>query len=72
MKKYITCLLLFALLLGQFRGYLALFDSGNAEPRQIYPCKISSLPEEDQAQLEKGIRVRDIEKLNQLLEDYLS
>ena len=72
MKNKLCNLLILAFLLGSYRGYLALFDPGNTEPRQIYPCKIESLPEADRIALEAGIRVRNTERLNALLEDYLS
>ena len=58
--------------LGCLRGYLALFDKGASEPRQIFPCAVSSLPEADRQALEAGIPVRTEAELNRLLEDYLS
>ena len=58
--------------LGCFRGYLALFDKGASEPRQIFPCAVSSLPEADRQALEAGIPIRNARALEQALEDYLS
>ena len=60
------------LILGTWKGYIALFQQGKSEPRQIFPTQVSSLPETDQLALEKGIVVRSDKKLQQLLEDYLS
>lgn len=68
----VSLLLLFYLTLGCFKGYVALFDKGAAEPRQIYPCPVSALPPADQQALEAGIPVRSEEELNRLLEDFLS
>lgn len=65
-------ILALSLVLGSFRGFIALFDKGQAEPRYIYPYSVSSLPEEDRQALEKGIRVVSEEELCRLLEDFLS
>ena len=74
MIKQRTCSLFLALylILGTWKGYIALFQQGKSEPRQIFPTQVSSLPEADQLALEKGIVVRSDKKLQQLLEDYLS
>lgn len=71
-KKQISRILLLALVLGSYKGYVALFNAGAEEPRQIYPYQVSSLPPADQQALEEGIIVRTEEQLNKLLEDYLS
>ena len=60
------------LLLGSWKGYVALFEKGQAEPRQIFPCLVSSLPESDQQLLEQKIPIRNARDLQQALEDYLS
>ena len=60
------------MVLGSYKGYIALFDEDAAEPKQIFPCKVASLPPADQQALEEGILVRNDRDLNQLLEDYLS
>ena len=70
LKKSASLILLLYLTLGCFRGYLALFDKGASEPKQIFPCQVSSLP--DGEALEKGIPVRSEDELNQFLEDFLS
>ena len=60
------------LLLGSWKGYVALFDKDREEPRQIFPCPVSSLPESDQQLLEQKIPIRNARDLQQALEDYLS
>lgn len=70
--KYVSCLLALYLILGTWKGYVALFDQGGSEPRQIFPTMVEALPEEDQTALEQGIIVRNDRQLQQLLEDYLS
>ena len=40
------------LLLGSWKGYVALFEKGAEEPSQIFPCPVSALPEADQQKLE--------------------
>lgn len=71
-KKILFPVLALHLLLGSWKGYVALFEKGMEEPRQIYPCQVSSLPEADQLELEDGIPIRNEEQLQQALEDYLS
>ena len=65
-------LLAFYLILGSYKGYIALFEEGSTEPKQIFPNQVSTLPEEDRKALEEGIIVRSQYRLQQLLEDYLS
>lgn len=71
-QTLLSALLAFYVILGSWEGYVALFDKGKEEPRQIFPCPVSSLPIADQSALEKGIIVRNQRDLQQLLEDYLS
>lgn len=70
-KSFLPALLLY-LVLGTWKGYVALYDGGKPEPRQIFPTAVSSLPELDQKNLEKGIIVRNDRDLQALLDDYLS
>ena len=76
MYKITSRLFLFVLamqlVLGSYKGYVALFENGSKEPRQIYPYKTVTLPQQDQDSLAKGIPVHSDEHLQQLLEDYLS
>lgn len=74
MRKHrrMGALMLLYLVLGTWKGYIALFDGGKTEPKQIFPTAVSSLPEMDQATLEKGIIVRSDRALQALLDDYLS
>lgn len=65
-------LALYVVVVGTWKGYVALFDQGAAEPKQIFPCPVEALPESDQKALEEGILVRNQRDLQQLLEDYLS
>lgn len=60
------------LLLGSWKGYVALFENGKEEPRQIFPYPVSTLPEADRQALEQKIPVRNQRDLQQVLEDYLS
>ena len=67
-----AALLALTVIVGAWRGYVALFDPGKEEPRQIFPTQVASLPSADQAALEAGIPVRNRRDLQQLLEDFLS
>jgi len=71
-KRWLSWLLALYLVLGNWKGYIALFEKGDAEPCQIFPYQASSLPPEDQAALEEGIVIRTEQQLQSLLEDYLS
>ena len=70
--KRISFILALYLVLGSWKGYLALFSQGAEEPRQIFPLAVEALPEEDQQKLAQGIIVRNDRDLQALLEDYLS
>ena len=70
-KAWIAVLLLYVIL-GNWKGYLALFEGEAAEPRQIYPKLVEELSEEDQNALNEGVLIRNDRLLKQLLEGYLS
>ena len=72
LKRTQALVLMMSLLLGSWKGYVALFDRGREEPRQIFPCPVDSLPEADQKALEEKIPIRNQRDLQQALEDYLS
>lgn len=71
-KKRLAVILMLYVVLGTWKGYVALFEGSSSEPRQIFPNPVASLPLQDQAALEEGIVVRNDRDLQQLLEDYLS
>ncbi len=73
MKQRILSSLLTAwLVLGSWKGYVAIFRDGAPEPFQIFPTPVSTLPPVDQQALSDGILVRSDKALQRLLEDYLS
>lgn len=71
-RNLFTLSLMLYLVLGCWKGYVALFEGGSTEPKRIFPYPVSSLPSEDQAALEEGIIIRNDSQLQQALEDYLS
>ena len=71
-KRSIPFLAALYLLLGSWKGYVALFEKGREEPRQIFPCPVDTLPEPDRAALTEKIPIRNARDLQQVLEDYLS
>ena len=71
-QKLLTVFLALYVILGTWKGYVAVFRPGDPEPWQIYPTPVAALPEQDRAALEAGITVRNDRILQQLLEDYTS
>ena len=71
-NRKVSLILALYLLLGSWKGYVALFENGKEEPTQIFPCPVSTLPEADRQALEQKIPVRNQRDLQQILEDYLS
>jgi len=71
-KRSLSLLAALYLLLGSWKGYVALFEKGSEEPRQIFPCPVDTLPEADRQALEERIPIRNQRDLQQALEDYLS
>lgn len=71
-KRYLFRLTVLYLILGSWKGYVALYEKESQEPRQIFPCQVSSLPPEDQQAIEQGIPIRNQRDLQQIIEDYLS
>ena len=69
-KRGMMTAMLLSLILGSWKGYI--FNQGEAEPRQIFPNTVASLPPADQEALNQGIPVRTEQQMQQLLEDYLS
>lgn len=70
--RSIAAMLALMFLLGNHKGYLALWKEDRPEPYQIFPVKVESLPEADQKVLSRGIRARSDLELAGLLEDFLS
>ena len=70
--RQIYLALLFLFLVGNHKGFIALWTDMKDDPVCVYPYSITSLPPADQTALEEGIRVRDQEELARLMEDFLS
>ena len=70
--RFCYSLLLAGLLLGTYKGRIALWKDTEKEPWKVSPYPVSALPAQEQAALKKGIHVDTIEDLNRLLENFLS
>ena len=70
--RYLSALFALMFLLGNYKGYLALWKEDCPEPFQVFPLQVASLPQADQTALENGIRARSETELSSLLEDFLS
>ena len=71
-KRYFSMIAALTLILGSWKGYVALFEKGASEPTQVFPCPVDSLPPADQQKLENGIVIRNQRDLQRIMEDYLS
>ena len=72
-KKILPYLTLFlTFLLGNYNGFIALWQLPDPNPRVVFPYSAASLPPADQEKLEEGILIDSEDALQKLLEDYLS
>ena len=71
-RRILSTSLLLMFLLGNHKGYLALWKEDRPEPFQIFPVRVDSLPLEDQASLDRGVPAISELELAGLLEDFLS
>ena len=71
-QRHFTALLALYLVLGSWKGYVALFRGNDEEPWQIFPTTVAALPDADRTKLEEGIIIRSDAALQEILEDYLS
>ena len=58
--------------LGEWKGQLALFEEGTAEPIEVYEVSVLTLPTEEQKRIREGITVENEDILAELLENYTS
>lgn len=74
MKKFSMPVLVWVLCcyFGLHNGYLALLDSRDSQPVQVFPYRAELYPEADQEALRHGIPVTSQKMLSRLMEDYLS
>lgn len=59
-------------LLRTYQGKIAVFTDNLAQPDVVFEVYVRTLPAYDKQLLDKGIRVESFEKLNRLVEDYIS
>ncbi len=56
----------------EYKGNIAVFEVGEKKPFRVTEIEVKNLPEADQKELKSGIEANDSDKLQTLLEDYLS
>ncbi len=56
--------------IGVWDGYVAVFEGEDSYPMQVLDTAVAGLPEEQRAQVERGVRVARAEELYLMLEDY--
>ena len=67
---YLTLVFLF--LVGNHKGFIALWTQANTAPVRVFPYSTASLPRADQERLREGICLESEAELIQILEDFLS
>ena len=72
MRKWICNLLMLGMILGCYRGHVALWNSDKTRVLKEFPYPVTVLPPMDQAALEEGISIGNEQELAQFLEDFLS
>lgn len=70
--RQIYLALLFLFLVGNHKGFIALWTDMKDDPVRVYPYSIASLPPADQKTLNEGIFLESESELSQILEDFLS
>ena len=68
----VATMLLFGFLVGCYRGRIAVWKDDDPEPCRVFPCLVSILPKKDREALYKGIRIEDMDDVNQFLINFLS
>ena len=68
--RYLTLILAF--LIGNYKGYIALWRTSEEKPLKVFPYCVTSLPRTDQQRINAGIHVETEDDLLHLLEDFLS
>ena len=71
-RRILTGTAALTLLLGNWRGHVALFMADKETPLEVYPVRTDLLPIADQKLLLEGITVREPAELTRILEDLLS
>lgn len=59
-------------LLREYDGKLAVFTEDLVTPDLVFEVYVRTLPESDQALLQRGIRAASFDELTRLVEDYIS
>ncbi|MEY8357674.1 BofC C-terminal domain-containing protein [Anaerotruncus colihominis] len=59
-------------LLRAYEGKLAVFTDDLVQPELVFDVYVRTLPELDQEQLSRGIRVKTYDELTSMIEDYIS
>lgn len=70
--RYLSLVFLFGLLLGVYKGKVALWKDDDPKPIRIFPYSAKLLPPADRRALEEGLRFESEEDLIRALTDYLS
>ena len=66
------CITALGFLIGIHQGNIALWKDDDPKPVKVFPYRAELLPEADQKQLAKGIRVENAQQLTRYLEDLMS
>lgn len=58
--------------LGEYNGFLAVFEADDKTPVTIYDTPVNILPDSDREMLKEGITAQTMNQLQKIIEDYSS
>ena len=70
--RFLCTSLLLGFLLGSYNGRLAVWKGDDPEPYRVYPCPVYLLPQKEREALQRGIRINNMDDVNNFLENFLS
>ena len=71
-SKSIVLLILLGFLVGSYNGRIAVWKDDDPEPFRIYPCPVYLLPKKERDMLGRGIRIDDMNDVQNFLENFMS
>ena len=71
-RRVTSAIMALTFLSGIYRGYIAIWQTEDPQPKWVLPYSADLLPQKDRLTLSQGIRLHSREDLTRFLEDYCS